>query len=367
MEYRDCEEQVKEQIRDFLPEKFSDAAIDVSQVLKDNDRALHVLTIRTGDVNISPAIYLDPFFEQAEHGKEMEDILVSIADAYLEHCVDHGIDVSNITDFEKIRDRITCRLVNEEANTQFLQDKPHTTVEDLAVVYQVILDMTTEGMATITISDSLLERYDVSLEELHELAMRNMDTLQPARFMGMKEVMTEMFAEEFAREQGMEIQEARDMAAQMVPDIPVNIYVLTNETKLNGAAVILNDDIRQEIAEKVGDFYILPSSIHETLIIPKSAELDLKDLEQMVREVNHTQVRPEERLSDHVYEYDAKGHELIRCDRAEERDRQKEGMMSGKMERPSLKDRLAEKKNVVAMPDVGRQEHAIDKKSEVVH
>lgn len=48
-----------------------------------------------------------------------------------------------------------------------------------------------------------------------------------------------------------------------MPDIPDTMYVLTNDTKVNGGAVILNDDIRQEIAEKVGDFYMLPFSIHD--------------------------------------------------------------------------------------------------------
>lgn len=93
---------------------------------------------------------------------------------------------------------------------------------------------------------------------------------------------------------------------------------------INEEAAILNDDIRQEIADKVGDFYVLPSSVHETLIIPKDAGMELRDLEQMVQEVNQTQVAPQERLSDHVYEYDAKEHELFRSDRAEERTKQKE-------------------------------------------
>lgn len=52
----------------------------------------------------------------------------------------------------------------------------------------------------------------------------------------------------------MGMDEAKEMAMQMMSDIPDTMYVLTNDTKVNGAAAILNDDIRQEIAEKVGDF-----------------------------------------------------------------------------------------------------------------
>ena len=59
-----------------------------------------------------------------------------------------------------------------------------------------------------------------------------------------------------------------------------------------------------------GDFYILPSSTHEVLIVPKDEMVDLKELEKMVQSVNQEMVAAEEFLSDHVYEYDAQSHEL---------------------------------------------------------
>ena len=175
-----------------------------------------------------------------------------------------------------------------------------------------------------------------------------------------------MIAVDIAREQNVGMDEAKEMAMQMMPDIPDTMFVLTNDTKVNGAAAILNDDIRQEIAEKVGDFYMLPSSIHETLIIPKEAGMEFKELEQMVQEVNQTQVAPGERLSDHVYEYDAKEHELFRSDRAGERAKQKEEKRDEKKERPSLKERLAEKKNDVMKMYADRKQPTADKKKEAV-
>ena len=146
--------------------------------------------------------------------------------------------------------------------------------------------------------DNLMDGYGITLEELHDQALKNMNTLQPHSFKGMNETVAEMIAVDIAREQNVGMDEAKEMAMQMMPDIPDTMYVLTNDTKVNGAAAILNDDIRQEIAEKVGDFYMLPSSIHETLIIPKDAGMEFKELEQMVQEVNQTQVAPGERLSE---------------------------------------------------------------------
>ena len=193
-----------------------------------------------------------------------------------------------------------------------------------------------------------------------------MDVLQPYSFKGMSETIIEMKAGDIARDNGMDISEAREMASQMIPDVPDTMFVLTNDTKVNGAAAILNDDTRQEIADKVGDFYVLPSSVHETLIIPKDAGMELRDLEQMVQEVNQTQVAPQERLSNHVYEYDAKEHELFRSDRAEEHTKQKEEKRDEKKERPSLKERLAEKKNDVMKMDADRKQPTADKKKEAV-
>lgn len=182
----------------------------------------------------------------------------------------------------------------------------------------------------------------------------------------MNETVAEMIAVDIARDQNIGMDEAKEMAMQMMPDIPDTMYVLTNNTKVNGAAAILNDDIRQEIAEKVGDFYMLPSSIHETLIIPKDAGMEFKELEQMVQEVNQTQVAPGERLSDHVYEYDAKEHELFRCDRAEDRAKQKEEKRDNRHERVSVKEKLAEKKDAVIKMNVGKEHSVPEKKKEAV-
>lgn len=111
---------------------------------------------------------------------------------------------------------------------------------------------------------------------------------------------------------------------------------------------------------------MLPSLIHETLIIPKDAGMEFKELEQMVREVNQTQVAPGERLSDHVYKYDAKEHELFRSDRAEERAKQKEEKRDNRHERVSVKENLAEKKDAVIKMNTGKEHSAPEKKKEAV-
>lgn len=201
-------------------------------------------------------------------------------------------------------------------------------------------------------------------EELHDQAMQNTEVLQPYSFKGLNENIIDLLSENIAWEEGIDLSEAREKAEQIMLAIPEVAFVLTNDAGMYGAAEILNDSVRQEIAEKVGDFYVLPSSIHETLIVPKDIDMELKELEQMVQEVNYTQIAPEERLSDYIYEYDAGEHELFRSDRAEERAKQKEEKREGRHERISVKDKLAEKKKDVVKMNTERESSKVDKKKE---
>ena len=366
MDYLDFVEQVKEQIKDHLPEKFADAEVAVTPVVKNNDCTMDGLTIRTEETNISPTVYLNPYFDQVKDGAELDDVISQIAETYQAHYIDRPMDVEAVSDYDNVRDHIICKLINEEANRQFLEDKPYTQVEDLAVVYQIMMQQTEDGTATITINDSLMDRYGITLEELHEQALSNMDRLQPCSFKSMNEMMIEVAANEISLTQGLDMDEAREAASNMIGDMPDTMYILTNESKVNGAAAVLNEDMMQKIHEQVGDFFVLPSSVHETLIVPKDAGMDRMQLEMMVREVNEAEVSPQEKLSDHVYEYDAKEHELLRSDHAQERAKQRTQEKDDKRERSSLKDRLAEKKEAAAKLDSGRKPPEAGKKKETV-
>ena len=103
-----------------------------------------------------------------------------------------------------------------------------------------------------------------------------------------------------------------ELMGEVEPAMP-GVYVCTNESKHHGASVLMYPDFMDEVADKLGgDFYIIPSSIHETLLFPAKDVENYHDLEAMVREVNETQVAPEERLSDNVYHYDAEAKVFVR-------------------------------------------------------
>lgn len=137
------------------------------------------------------------------------------------------------------------------------------------------------------------------------------------------------------------------------------MFVLSNNSKLYGAAALLDEKIMSDISYKFGEVYILPSSVHETLIVPKRDGMELSELETMVREVNSTQVAEHEQLSDYVYAYDVVTHELYSADKEAERQAAKETVkvditdiqkdIKVPKKKPSVLGKLAESKEKAAV------------------
>jgi hypothetical protein len=223
-----------------------------------------------------------------------------LADAAQSKCPADFENMGNqFYDFNYIKDKVIAVVVNAKANDKMLKKIPHTLTEDLAIIYKVLLTAESlDSTATITIQNKHLPLWEIDKEELHELAIKNSKEKLPMQIKSMREVLSDMTGDMF----GME-----DMA-----NFPM--YVISNKQCFNGASAIFYDEetFSQFAGEK--DYFILPSSIHEVIAIP-AEEHEVELLAEMVREVNGTQVSEEEKLSDHVYFYDAKAHSLSIADK----------------------------------------------------
>jgi len=290
--FEEFKNEVVGKIREFLPESFASAEVSLQVVRKNNDLQLTGLTIRSTESNICPTIYLEKFYEEYESGTDMSEILERIAQVRMEHEVAEPFDVAQITDFEQIKGKLVPRLINAEMNSELLEARPHKLVADLAVTYCALLDQSFDGTASVAVTNELVKMWNTSVEELHKIAVANLAELLPSTFKGMTEVMSEMM--------GMSTEEMEMMGMSTDEE---QMYVLSNSIKVNGASALLDTKMMEEIIEKVGDFYILPSSIHETLVVPVKSGMDVESLEAMVREVNSTQLQPDEILSNRVYSY----------------------------------------------------------------
>ena len=296
MTYEEFKDTIVSRIKDYLPSEYTDSEVKIHTVLKNNSTKLDGLTIRRSESSICPNIYLNQFFSDYEDGRDIEDILSDIARVRQMHDAPADLDVSAITDFSRVKDKIAAKLINTEQNKEYLEDKPHTDIADLSAVYYIELGSDSSGTMSTVITSGLLSQYDITVEELHKIAVQNIGP--KARFCSMFEILTELMNDKLPSD-----------APGMTDDM---IFVLSNSNKVNGASMLLCPTVMDMISEKVGKgFYLLPSSIHETLIVPDNPDMEVDSLASMVKEVNATEVSKEEQLSDHVYRYDYDNHSLV--------------------------------------------------------
>ena len=308
-EYTRFTDYVRENIKDYIA-GITPESVDIIPVVKNNQVVMDALQITdTGRVH-TPLIYLENFYEDYCLGTEPETILERIAAVYEESIYTGDlIEPDALLDFSRMRDRITLRLINAEKNSTLLESCPHRLMEDLAVTYRILAGKNHGGISTVLISDSLLKSWGIDEEMLHELACENSLCLFPPVVESLHSMMNDMFGAVLTLA-GMNIPDA--------PECPDNeIYVLTNESRINGASVLCYSDALQWFGKKINsDFYVLPSSIHEVLLLSEKSGFCPEDLKTIVEKANKMVVLEEEILSDNVYFYSRDRREL-KCLNAE--------------------------------------------------
>ena len=305
--YEEFKQMVCMEVKKALP----DYRVSIEQIIKNNDTVLDAIIIRD-DSSIAPSIYLNQFYKCYQDGYSMEELIRDIIEmrnnSHLE------CDTTMITDFKRVKDHIACRLVNAEYNQKRLEGLPHTILEetDLAVIYYIRLcSIENEGEMTASVTEDLMEIYGINMEVLHKTAMENTFRIYPPRFCPLPEILNELIVQCILNDGETDLPGIPEGAEENF-EMKLPMYVITNHENRNGAIGVLNSAIMDYAAEKLGDFYILPASIHEVLLVVKDSELDAESLQNMVREVNND-VLPDELLSDHIYEYDREMHRIRIC------------------------------------------------------
>lgn len=284
----------------------------INHVIKNNDTILFGLTILKENISISPTIYLNEYFADYQRGKTIKDIVNEIVEIYEKNKLAQiPTNVSNIIDFEKVKNQIVIKLVNRESNREFLKDTPFIPFNDLAVIFSILVSTHEEGTATITVKNNILYDYwKMDTEALLELALENSKRLLPAKIQNMEEVLKEMLGRDFASQFGMDTEMYSDIELdalfQEIADDNqgADMYVASNISRINGASVMMYRDLLHDFAERIKkNVFIIPSSIHELILVPDNGHMGAKDIRGMVVDVNATQVAPDEVLSDNVYYY----------------------------------------------------------------
>ncbi len=284
--------------------------IELREVPKNNGVVLHGLLIIRDEVNVIPTIYLDAFWEAYEGGVAFEEIMNRIVSIYHRETCKKGIDMEFFREFDKVKDRICYRLVGRKANEALLEDVPHLDYLDLAVCFFYAYRGADIGEGSILIHNSHMEMWKTSTFELLELAEENTPKLYPGTLNPMAEVLDRYFCENPG-----EMLSGEEECMGFLKQVPLKI--LSNSRKTNGATCLLYKNVLKKAAESCGgSFYVIPSSVHEVLLLPDSGQESAAELKRMIYEVNRTQVSPEEVLSDSLYYYDSKEEKLkVVCDR----------------------------------------------------
>ena len=278
------------------------AYVDVKKVLKNNGKTYLGLSIQEEEKNISPTIYIDEFVkrypDQMQLMNHIQDVADWVIDAFMKARKEEAVfDISDFMDWNIAKTKICFKVVSFERNEELLKDVPYQKAEDLAKVYYFWVGEFNEGSGSILIHNNHLEIWGITAAELDRVANNNTPKLLPESVQGMSEVLAELMGADAAELMGIAQEEEQ-------------MYVCSNATKVFGASALFYPGVLEKFRDEHGDFFILPSSIHEALLISKKEAPDVDTLRQMVREVNDTQVDVEERLSYSVYEYTEDGFRI---------------------------------------------------------
>ncbi len=303
------QQKVKDGILSYMPEEYQGAMVDIVHVQKNNDQDRVGMTIRKDGQTVAATVYLERYYAEFPEWISEQTVFKTIAEEYVKAQAELSqikTMADSVKDYDSVKDSIRVQVVNKEANQESLRHCPKKEIEgtDLLAVFRVIFyNNRGKECASALITDAIMEKWDTDVESLYETALTNTVVQAPAQLNSMMSVFFDseesLAPEEVFREEGL--------------------YILSNPQKSNGAATILYPGLLQSIAEATrSSFYILPSSIHEVLLVKEVNGMDTKALQSMVMDINQNEVEPQEVLSNQVFFYDGKEQKISQATSPEE-------------------------------------------------
>jgi len=285
-----------ERMKDILQQYYGvEANVRLQSVQKVNGVILHGITVMREGSTIMPTLYLEYYFDQYNDGIPLHEIVHRFVLEYDNACINDDFDIAFFEFYEQVKPHLGFKLLNYEMNRNLLKEIPHKRYLDLAIVCYCNIVDDRIGKGTILIRNEHLDIWKVDGGTVIKDSMMNMPVMFPPDIINMADLLRELY---------------NDPLRLICVILPM--YVLTTKARMYGAAALLYNGQLEAIAQEVeGDFYLLPSSIHEIIILPKKYAAEEEYLSQMVDEINHEQVDLEEILSNHAYLYSNLTKEII--------------------------------------------------------
>lgn len=273
----------------------------INHVVKNNSVELDGICLHKHGESLSPTVYLNQFYEQYLEGRPLKSILGEIVSTLNNEVPRLEIPASLYDDYDAVKPQIIYRMVNYEKNKEQLKACPYLPFCDLAITFRWLVHADSYGIASSLITNRELELWNVTVEELYKVASRNTQRLFPHFIQPMQDLLKEYMHDD---------KELRELYNATPPAF--QIYILTNKSRINGSTCMIYDNVLANFAGRQGcDIYILPSSIHEVLLIPARFGIDEQDLLSLVHDANRSVVSVTDVLSDSIYRYDHSRNRVI--------------------------------------------------------
>ena len=275
-------------IKAYLPPEYENGEVVTYKVEK-LGRSYTGMSVKKPDMDTAATVNLEQFYKEFVKGADEKSVLKWMAQVIMSHSITQ--DFSWITDYDQAKERLFIRVSSLSKNEKIIESVPHRIEEDMVMTCHLLVSNDDTGANTI-VSDLLLKGYGISDDQLFQDALENSQKLFPIRVEPLQEMVCELAEAEGCQ---YEINHRNPM------------LVVTNSEIMHGASALFYPDTMEKIADLIeDDYYAVPSSIHEFIIIPESIRIGSRHLEAMLSEVNQMMVAPEDRLSDHIYHYDSR-------------------------------------------------------------
>lgn len=278
--FEEFKQMVADTIKNYLPDSYKECTVTIQNVDKPNGVFLTGIIVHLG-TGIAPTVYLEPYYDLYKRGEKVENVIRQIAEIICKG--ELRIDGQEVRNFisEHWRSNVYMVLVNREHSASYIKNFVKRDLLDLCIVYDIQMEIGDER-GNVRITKDILRMLGVTEEEVYEAALKN--TSEASQVLPIASVLAEM---------GMPVDEDFDMPP---------IMVVTNKEKIRGAACILANNVTQYLNHIKTDLYVIPSSIHEMLVVPVDLEAG-EGLRELIPQVNGTVVSQEEFLSDNLYIY----------------------------------------------------------------
>lgn len=288
-------EQFADEVRNALELKYPESNVEIRRVTKNNGVIYTGITVCNEDEKVYPTMYLEPFYEEAGESGLTDELIDRMCSVYESRRIGNALSLEHLLNYSEVRDKLRCKLINYKANSERLKDVPHRRFMDLAIVpYCLVKDCDLcrhiSGEASFMVTCGNLKAWGVSGEKVLDDSIANTLREEHPSITGMYDMLMRL-------NPGL-VQGTGDE----IKNCPM--YVMTTDG-CNGAVSMIYEDRLRDFCNSINsDIYVIPSSINEVIIVPYEEDTSERMLNDMIKEINLTQLEPVDVLSDHVYYFE---------------------------------------------------------------